>query len=116
MSRRPSNTVRTIGQAFPISIRSWISEVDTIWKVSVRHLDDVEIVSDDVQHFRIFWISVTTQKGVIAKPSGRSTKLSECIPVMERIVLFWKAVAEDRPDKAIFHPNARQPESEFVQI
>jgi len=39
--------------------------------------------------------------GSSAKPSGRG-------PVMERITLFWKAVAEDRPD-------APQPESEFDQ-
>jgi hypothetical protein len=58
MSERQSNTVRTVGQAFPISTRSWILEVDTVWEVSSRPPDDVAARLDDVQHFKIFQISV----------------------------------------------------------
>jgi hypothetical protein len=64
---RQSNIVRTIGQVFSISTWSWISEVNTIWKVSARRPDDVATRPDDVQHFKILWTSVRTWKGVIAK-------------------------------------------------
>jgi hypothetical protein len=66
-SRRQSNTVQTLGQAFSISTRSWISEVDTVWKVFARCLDYVATRPDTVQHFRIFQCSVRTQKWVLAK-------------------------------------------------
>jgi hypothetical protein len=29
---------------------------------------------------------------------------------------FWKAIAEDRPNVAIFRPDARQPESDIQQF
>jgi len=66
-SGRQNNTVRTIGQASPISTQSWISAVDTVWKVSARRPDDMATRSDAVQLFRIFWTSIRMQKGDIAK-------------------------------------------------
>jgi len=65
MSGRQSNTVRTLGQASPISTQSWISAVDTVWEVSARRLEDVAACPDAVQLFRIFWTFVRTRKGVI---------------------------------------------------
>jgi hypothetical protein len=50
-----------LGQASPISKRSWIS-VDTVWEVSARHPDDVATRPDAVQHFRIFWTSFFSAK------------------------------------------------------
>jgi len=54
MSRRQSNIVQTLGQAFPISTRSWISAVDTVWEVSARRPDNTVTRLDDAQHSRIF--------------------------------------------------------------
>jgi hypothetical protein len=51
--KRQSNTFWMLGQASPISTRSWIS-VDTVWEVSAWRLDDVATCTDTVQHFRIF--------------------------------------------------------------
>jgi hypothetical protein len=66
-SRRQSNTVQTLGQASPISTRSWISVLDNVWEVSASCPDDVATRPDAVQHFKILWTSVRTRKGVIAK-------------------------------------------------
>jgi hypothetical protein len=43
---------------------------------------------------------------------GRSVKLSGREPDKDRITLFLKDIAENRPDVANFRPDARQPESE----
>jgi hypothetical protein len=43
MSGRQSNTVGALSQS--VSTRSWISEVDTIWKVSASRPDDVATLS-----------------------------------------------------------------------
>jgi hypothetical protein len=105
---RQSNTVVTLGQASPISTRSWIS-VDTIWKVSARRPDDVATRPNATRRSRIFWVSFTDAE--------RSD--SEDRP---DVVLLWgelrysgKAVTEDRPDEANFHPDTNLLESEFVQ-
>jgi hypothetical protein len=64
-SGRQSNTVRTLGQAYPISTRSWISVVNTVWEVSARRLDDVATLPDDVQYYSKF--PLQARKGVMAK-------------------------------------------------
>jgi hypothetical protein len=62
-----SSDVRTLGQASPISTRSWILAVDTVWEVSARRPDDVATRPDAVPLFKIFRTSVQKRKGVLAK-------------------------------------------------
>jgi hypothetical protein len=46
-------------------------------------------------------------KEIRRRPSGRSAKPSGRGPVMERIALFWKVVAEDHPNEANFRQDVR---------
>jgi hypothetical protein len=111
---RQSNTVRTLGQASPISTWSWIS-IDTIWKVSARHLEDVATRPDATQPSRIFQVSFKEME------RNDSEDRPDTQPSHPDMVLLWeelsysgKAVAEDRPDEANFHPDTPQPEFKFV--
>jgi hypothetical protein len=90
-SRRQSNTVRTLGQASPISTRSWIS-VDTIWEVFARR-------PDATQHSRIFRVSFTNadKSDNENRPDARPSRL-EVVILWEESRYSGKAVAEDRPD------------------
>jgi hypothetical protein len=56
-SGRQSNTVWKLGPASRNSTWSWISAINTVWKVSTRSPDDVATRPDAVQHFRIFCAS-----------------------------------------------------------
>jgi len=61
-SGRQSNIIRTLGQASPIYIRSWILVVDTVCEVSASRPVDVATRPDAVQLFKIFRTSVRKRK------------------------------------------------------
>jgi hypothetical protein len=100
LSRRPSYTVRTLGQATPSSTRSWISD-DTIWKGSAKRPDNVPTHADATQCSRIFWVSFTDSKRSdnIDRPDAWSRR-SDAVLFWEELRYFRKAVAEDLPDAA----------------
>jgi len=107
-SRRHGNTIRMLGQTFPISIWSWIS-VDTYLKSLCKSSERRGNISGSYPAFQnILGFLYECEKEIQRRPSGRSAKRSGRGPVMERIALFWKAVTEDRPDPT-------QPESDFEQ-
>jgi hypothetical protein len=85
MSGLQGNTLWTLGQASPISTRSWIL-VDTIWEVSAVRLDNVATRSDVVQHFKnILGFFYKRGKELQWRPSGSSAKPSGRGPDMGRI-------------------------------
>jgi len=84
------NTVRTLGQASPISTRSWFS-IDTylgsFYKTSGRRGN----LSGRYPAFQnILGFLYERRKELQRRPSGCMAKPSECGPVLGRIVLFWK--------------------------
>jgi len=108
-SGRQSNTVWTLGQASPISTRSWISAVDTVWEVFVRRPDDVVTRPDDVQHSRIFQVSFMSTE-MRYNEDRQDTWLSRPDVDLIRIELYYfgKAVAVDSPDARLSRPDDLQ--------
>jgi hypothetical protein len=93
-SGRQNNTVRTLGQASPISTRSSISAVDTVWEVSARRLDSVATCPDAIQRSRIFWVSFTNAERSDSKDrSDARPSRSDVVQLWEESCYSKKAVA-----------------------
>jgi len=103
-----SNTVWTLGQAFPISTRSSIS-VDIVWEVSARRPDDVAARTNDVQHSRLFRVSFTSAERRYSevRPDTRPSRQDMDL-LWEELRYFGKAVA-------IVHPDARSSRPDTLQ-
>jgi hypothetical protein len=91
-SGRQSNTARNLGQASPNSTQSWISEVDTIWKVYARHPDDVATRPNAVSSIsEYFGLPFRTRKGFMAKTV---LTLGQAVwtwtLLWKLLALFWK--------------------------
>jgi hypothetical protein len=70
-----------LGQASPISTRSWISAVDTVWEVSASRPEDVSTRPDTVRHFRIFRASFSNVEMSYGedRPDTRHTEKSSLV-------------------------------------
>jgi len=133
MSRCQSNTVRTLGQASPISTRSWISAIDTVWGVFARRPDDVATRPNDVQSLQavrttrkyVQMISSNSDKSIIQFECGKDfsedrsdarSSRPDAHLIRIRYALFLKDIVETHPDGANFRPDGRQTESDFQQF
>jgi hypothetical protein len=99
--------VRTSGKHHP-NARSSFSNFYTKLNFNQHYLGSFCKMSGRYPAFQnISGFFFKNEKELHRRPSGRSAKPSERVPVMRRITLFWKAIAEDRSDEANFHLDAR---------